>query len=70
MGARGGAGGGGVNWGGPAEFFAMGGYAFYVWGSFAVTALCIALEVALLRARRRRALESIPPEVLADEAAA
>jgi heme exporter protein D len=39
------------------EFFAMGGYAFYVWGSFGATALAIFLEVLLVRARRRTALE-------------
>lgn len=27
------------------EFFAMGGYAFYVWGSYGVTAVFLALEV-------------------------
>ena len=37
------------------EFFAMGGYAFYVWGSYAVTAALLALEVIFLRARSRRA---------------
>jgi len=31
------------------EFFAMGGYAFYVWGSYGVAALCIALEIWSLR---------------------
>ena len=36
-----------------AEFFAMGGYAFYVWGSYAVTALLMLLEVALVVRRRR-----------------
>jgi len=39
------------------EFFAMGGYAFYVWGSFGATALVIAAELLSLRARRRRALD-------------
>jgi heme exporter protein D len=39
------------------EFFAMGGYAFYVWGSFGVTALAVVLELAAARARRRRALD-------------
>ena len=39
------------------EFFAMGGYAFYVWGSFGATALAVAIEVALVRARRRAALD-------------
>jgi heme exporter protein D len=27
------------------EFLAMGGYGFYVWGSYGVAALCIALEL-------------------------
>ena len=39
------------------EFFAMGGYAFYVWGSFGATALAVLLEVLSVRARRRTALE-------------
>ena len=39
------------------EFFAMGGYGFYVWGSFGATALVVVVEMLSLRARRRRALE-------------
>ena len=30
-----------MNWGSAGEFFAMGGYAFYVWGSYGITALFI-----------------------------
>ncbi|MBK8161745.1 MAG: heme exporter protein CcmD [Gammaproteobacteria bacterium] len=40
----------------PAEFFSMGGYAFYVWGSYAVTAVLMLLEVALVMRRRRTLL--------------
>ncbi len=36
-----------------AEFFDMGGYALYVWGSFGVTALLMVVEPILLRSRRR-----------------
>ena len=36
------------------DFFAMGGYAFYVWGSYAVTFLLLAAEVALLIHRSRK----------------
>ena len=43
-----------MNWGSVGAFLAMGGYAGFVWGSYGVTALCIALEVALLVARGRR----------------
>lgn len=58
-----------MNWGSAAEFFAMGGYAFYVWGSFAVTALCMAAEPLLLAARRRKALEKVRLERLQNETA-
>lgn len=45
-----------MNWNSWAEFFHMGGYALYVWGSYAVTAVLIAGEIVLLRARRKKAL--------------
>jgi len=48
-----------MNWGSPAEFFAMGGYAVFVWGSYAVTALVIVAELLLLRRRRRTCLRRI-----------
>ena len=38
-----------------AEFFAMGGYAFYVWGAYAVTAALVASEIVAVRARYRAA---------------
>jgi heme exporter protein D len=38
---------------GLAEFFNMGGYALYVWGSFGVTALLMSAEPILVRNRRR-----------------
>jgi heme exporter protein D len=31
------------------EFLAMGGYGFYVWGSYAVAALCIVIEIWTLK---------------------
>jgi len=45
-----------MNWSSAADFFAMGGYGLYVWGSFGVTALVIAGEVLTLRNRRRALL--------------
>jgi heme exporter protein D len=42
-----------------AEFFNMGGYALYVWGSFGVTALLMALEPVLLRKRRADILKRL-----------
>lgn len=44
-----------MNWASWTDFFNMGGYAFYVWGSYGVTALFMVVEVVLL-ARRRRSL--------------
>jgi heme exporter protein D len=35
------------------EFFAMGGYALYVWGAYGVTAAALAIEVFLLLKRQR-----------------
>jgi len=48
-----------MNWGSAAEFFAMGGYASYVWGSYAVVALCLLVEPLAVRARRLRALREL-----------
>lgn len=45
-----------MNWESPAEFFAMGGDGFFVWGSYAVCLLCMLAEPALAARRRRRAL--------------
>ncbi|MBK1694373.1 heme exporter protein CcmD [Chromatium weissei] len=35
------------------EFFVQGGYAFFVWGAYGVTALLLVAEVIQLRAQRR-----------------
>jgi heme exporter protein D len=37
------------------EFLSMGGYAWYVWGSYGVAALCFLIELVLLRKRSREA---------------
>ena len=56
-----------MNWGSPAEFFAMGGYALYVWGSFGLVALFMVIEPVLVRKRRAVALESLRREVAANK---
>lgn len=43
-------------WSNPAEFFAMGGYALYVWGSLSVTLVATLAECLFLRQRRKAAL--------------
>ena len=35
----------------------MGGYGFYVWGSYAVAAIAVIAEIIAVRARRRNSLE-------------
>jgi heme exporter protein D len=35
------------------EFFAMGGYAWYVWGSYGVTFFCLLLEMIFLLKKSR-----------------
>jgi heme exporter protein D len=45
-----------MNWGSWQNFLAMGGYAFYVWGSYLVTLGLVLVEVVLLGIRRRNTL--------------
>ena len=44
-------------WNSWSDFFRMGGYALYVWGSFGVTAVLVVGEIVLLRQHATRALE-------------
>ena len=48
-----------MQWHSAAEFFAMGGYALYVWGSFGATALVMALEIWQVRAKRQQILRNL-----------
>ncbi|MCB1888274.1 MAG: heme exporter protein CcmD [Rhodocyclaceae bacterium] len=41
-----------MNWESWSAFWDMGGNAFYVWGSYGVTALLVIVELVQLRARR------------------
>ena len=38
-----------MNWDSLDAFLAMGGYGFYVWGSYGVAVLCIFLEIYFLK---------------------
>ena len=48
------------------DFWAMGGYGLYVWGSFGVTALCVALEMLWVKNARAQALAQIAHELVAE----
>jgi heme exporter protein D len=52
-------------WNSWTEFWAMGGYGLYVWGSFGVTALCVALEMIWVKNARAQALAQISDELVA-----
>lgn len=56
-----------MQWNSVGEFFAMGGYGFYVWGSFGVTAVALAIEPLLLRKRHKDVIDSLRRERSADE---
>ena len=56
-----------MHWNSVGEFFAMGGYAFYVWGSFGACALLMLAEPLLARRRLTEVRRSLIRERLADE---
>jgi heme exporter protein D len=45
-----------MNWASWSDFFRMGGYELYVWGSYIVTFALLAAEIALLILRRRKVI--------------
>ena len=51
-----------MQWKSASEFFAMGGYAFYVWGSFGVTVLVMVGEMLVIRARRAELIRQLGTE--------
>ena len=52
-----------MQWNSVSEFFEMGGYAFYVWGSFGLTALVMVAEPLLIRSRRKAVLQGLRNEI-------
>lgn len=43
-----------MQWNSFSEFISMGGYGFYVWGSYGLTFVLLAAEIIMLRSRKRR----------------
>lgn len=58
-----------MQWGSLENFLAMGGYGFYVWGSYGVAVAVIAAEIWALRHRRRVALAEAKRAVAAGRSA-
>lgn len=48
-----------IYWNSFADFLAMGGYGFYVWGSFGVTALIMAIEPILVARQRKTTIARV-----------
>lgn len=48
-----------MNWNSWSDFWSMGGYGLYVWGSYAVTALFMATEIVLLVLRKGSILQHL-----------
>lgn len=45
-----------MNWG---EFFAMNGYAWYIWGSYGMALLIFIIEILMVRHRRKLILQQL-----------
>ena len=56
-----------MHWNSAAEFFAMGGYALYVWLSFGACALVMIVEPLLVKQRQKAAIESVRRQTVADQ---
>jgi heme exporter protein D len=54
-----------MQWQSLSHFLDMGGYAFFVWGSYGVTLVVLAAEIWTLRRRRGAALEQVRTAALA-----
>ena len=54
-------------WNSPAEFFAMGGYALYVWCSCGVCVLVMLVEPISIRIRRKAVIQRLQQERLAEQ---
>jgi heme exporter protein D len=55
-----------MNWNSAGDFFAMGGYGLYVWGSFGACALALLLEPLLVARRHGNVLRSLRARLAAD----
>jgi heme exporter protein D len=56
-------------WNSAGEFWAMGGYGLYVWGSFGVTVLLMGGEVILAGRHHRRTRESLQMQAMTRDSA-
>jgi heme exporter protein D len=53
-----------MHWNSLSEFLAMGGYGFYVWGSFGLTFAVMTIELWLLKKRQKRVTQLVKQEAI------
>jgi heme exporter protein D len=56
-----------MNWNSASEFFAMGGYALYVWGSFGACAIAFVVEPLLIRQRHSQIVRTLRRQAAAEK---
>jgi heme exporter protein D len=54
-----------IHWNSLADFLAMGGYGLYVWGSFGVTVLIMAIEPLLVARRKKETIRRLKRQLRA-----
>jgi len=55
-----------IHWNSFADFIAMGGYGFYVWGSFGVTALIMTIEPIMVARNRKTTIARLKRQLRAE----
>ncbi|MBK7647189.1 MAG: heme exporter protein CcmD [Betaproteobacteria bacterium] len=55
-----------IHWNSFADFIAMGGYGFYVWGSFGATVLIMAIEPIVVIRNRKSTIARLKRQLRAD----
>ena len=58
-----------MNWTSWSDFIAMGGYGLYVWGSFGVTALIMAVEPIMVARNQRLTIARLKRQLRAESRA-
>ena len=55
-----------IHWNSFADFLAMGGYGFYVWGSFGLTALIMIVEPIVVARNRKNTIARLKRQLRAE----
>ena len=55
-----------IHWNSLADFLAMGGYGFYVWGSFGLTALIMIVEPIVVARNRKNTIARLKRQLRAE----